>query len=152
MRFELVRWPRPGSPGVVSLGVGSELIDGADDRIDDVAHEQQYAGQDALYQPGRVAPVASALALRQPGGVGGHYCHQRAQVVGQHLGGYINDLRLLAQARDRFEVQEVLQALERLLAAPALVIQLAEGGGICLIGAQVGGQHTDGVAGGDVAH
>jgi hypothetical protein len=56
-----------------------------------------------------VRALGTGRRLRGQGGI----AHQRSDVVGQHLGGHINDQRLLAQARDGLQVQAVLEPLAR---------------------------------------
>ena len=56
---------------------------------------------------------------------------------------HIDDQGLLAQARDGLEFDAVFLALEGLLDAPALVVEIAEQGGREASAVEVGGQHAD---------
>ena len=86
-----------------------------------------------------------ALALNGPQGwrVGrGGQAQQCSDVVGEYLGGHVDEQGVLAQARDGFEVHAAFEALEGLFDAPALVVQRAEIGGRCGAVIEVGHQHT----------
>ena len=148
----MVRWPRSGSSRAVALCVGCELPEGRGDRREHVAHHQQDAGQRALHAARGVAAVAVPSRMVRRRLVQRRSAQQRGDVVGQHLGRHIDDQRLLAESRDGLEVQAMLQALERFLDTPALVVQIAEGGSGDLLGAEVGGQHPDGAARRDMAN
>ena len=92
-----------------------------------VADGQHQTRQDALHHRGRVGAIAFARARGEIGLIGGGLAQQRSDVVGQHLGGHVDDQRLLAQPRDGFEVQAMLEPFECFFNAPALVIEIGEG-------------------------
>lgn len=124
---------------------------GAVDHVEHVTHGHQHTREQSLHDEAGVGSLASAP--RWQVGIGLHgQAHQGGYVVGQHLGGHIHQLSVLGEARDSLQVQPVLLPLEGFLDAPALVVQVAEGGGRHLIGAEVGQQHTQLGAGAHVAH
>ena len=120
---------RTGASGEEALEGGAEYGERIGDGGGDVAQEEHHARQQALHEDGGVC----AVALARLGGMVGlgrsGRAHQGGDVVGQHLGGHINDQGLLAQARDALEFERVFQALEGLLDTPALVVEIAEQGG-----------------------
>lgn len=120
--------PGSGASRAVVLGVGGDLEDGADDQLDHVAHQDQDGGQDALHAVSVVAAIAALHVLAGTELGQRRSAQQRGDVVGQHLGGHVDDQSRLAQARDGLQVQPVLQAFERLLDAPTAVIQLTKCG------------------------
>ena len=63
------------------------------------------------------------------GVLGGCSAHQRGDVVGQDLGGHVDDEGLLARPRDGFEVQPMFEPLESFLDAPALACRVNSGPG-----------------------
>lgn len=65
------------------------------------------------------------------------------QIVANDFGGDVLDDGLLRQAGNVFQVEPVLEPLERLLDAPALVVQLGKAtGGIALLVEEVRHQHA----------
>ena len=106
----------------------SDETDGVVDEGDHIAHSQKKARQHAQQDGASVG----ALALNGPQGwrVGrGGQAQQCSDVVGEYLGGHVDEQGVLAQARDGFEVHAAFEALEGLFDAPALVVQRAEVGG-----------------------
>ena len=104
-----------------ALRGGGEQGDGLREGCAQVADEQHQTGQQALHEGGCVGSIALARAGGKLGELGGCSAHQRGDVVGQDLGGHVDDEGLLAQARDGFEVQPMFEPLESFLGAPALV-------------------------------
>ena len=91
---------------------------------------------------GRVGAIALARVRRQIGLLGGGQANQRGDVVGQDLGGHVDEHGLLRQARDGFELEPLLEPFERLLNAPALVIEICEQLWRECLTVQVGGQRA----------
>ena len=117
-----------------------------------VADEQHQPGQYALQDGGCVGSIALARARGKISVLGGGCTHQRGDVVGQDLGGHVDDQGLLAQPRDRFEVQPMLEPLECFFDTPALVVEIAEQRRREALSVQVGGEHADLAIGCELAH
>jgi hypothetical protein len=119
MRMRLVfarrSWPR--SAFNPSHQIALEQFDALGDARRKGTRQQHQTWKHALHQAGRVAAVADTIRalLHATGAV----TEQSAQVVGQHLGGDVNDTGLLAQAADAFDFQAVLQAFEGFFDTPS---------------------------------
>ena len=79
--------------------------------------------------------TVDALEVWQIVVIAGHQRGQRLQVVAQHLGGDILHDSQLKQTRDVFQAKAMLEPLEHLLDASALVVELANstGGKACRV-------------------
>ncbi len=97
--------------------------------------------------------VVDALVVRQIGvGMGGQG-DEGLQVVADDFGGHVLGHGLLGQSGDVLQIEPVLESLERLLDAPALVVKLGEAvGREELLVEQVGHQNTLLAAGRDIAN
>jgi hypothetical protein len=144
--------PRVRWTGDEALGRVGEQGDGIGNGCARIADEQDPPRQQALQEAGGVGAIALALARCHIGVLGGGVAHERRDVVGQELGGHIDDQGLLAQARDGFQEQPVLQASERLLDTPALLMQIAKEGCGEGLSVQVGDQHPHLAVGCRLAH
>ena len=102
-----------------ALRAGAKDGDGVDDSAAHIADEQHQTGQQAAHVGGRVGAIALARAGWQIGLLGGGQAHQRGDVVGQDFGRYVDQQRLLRQARDGFEFETVFEAFEGLFDAPS---------------------------------
>ena len=152
MRFDVARRPRLRSTAQEALRSCAERVDGGSDIGQYIPNEQHQPRQQALHEAGGIRPVALARTSGKVSVLTCRSAHQGRDVVGQYLGRHVDDQSLLAQARDRFEMQPMLQALERLLDAPALVVEIGEqlcGEGL---GVQVRGQQTDLAIGRHLTH
>jgi hypothetical protein len=89
----------------------------------------------------------------QVGAVAGALGGQSLQVIKQHFGSDILKDRLLRQVRDVFQIEAMLEPLERFFDTPALVIELAERASRETHNIeQVGHQHAHLTIGRNVAH
>ena len=121
--------------------------------LSDPAGHQQHRSDAAREQLARRCPVdLSSHALGRVRGHGHRPIEQSRQIVRQHLGGHIHQQSMLTQPADTLQPQPVLQTLERLLDAPAPVIQIGQLGYRCHVLAQRGHQDPGAPAGADVAH
>lgn len=109
MGFDVTNGTRLRSTGDEALRGGGEQGDGLRDGGAHVADEQHQTGQDALHEGDCVGSIALTRAGGKIGVLGGGSAHQRGDVVGQDLGGHVDDEGLLAQARDGFEVQPMFE-------------------------------------------
>ena len=78
-----------------ALQGAAERGDGLRDGGGDIADEQHQPRQQALHQECRIGSVALART-RQVSGVGCGQAHQRGDVVGQDLGGHVDEQGLPA--------------------------------------------------------
>jgi len=69
--------------------------------------------------------------------------HQRSQIVSQHLGMHIHHQRMLRQPRDALQFAAMLEALERLLNTPTLMVKLPKNGCRELADWQIGRHHAN---------
>lgn len=112
MGLDVTGRSRLRSAGLEALGVGAEHGDGVMDGGADVTDEQHQAWQYTLHEDGGVGTIALARTRGEVGLVGCGRAHQGSDVVGQDLGGHVDDECLLRESRDGFELHAQFQALE----------------------------------------
>jgi len=140
--------------GVTSLGLNAAVIarDGVEHGLQLVSgmfEREKATGEDRLEGALGVGSIGAGR------GVGrlGFGAEQLAEVVGQHLGGEVLLKGEIGEPAGRLEAQAMLDPLEGLLAPPAAVIERPELLGRIALGVeQIGHQHADVAAGGDVAN
>lgn len=151
MRFDVMSWTRSGATRHEALRGRGEQRECVPDLEREVVGDEQHAREQPGQEAGGVGAIALARTRRQVGLVAGGQAQHRGDVVGQDLGGDIDEQGLLGQARDAFQVKAMLEPLEGFLDAPALVIEVAEDIGREVALVEVGGQHTHEAAGGSLA-
>ncbi len=128
MGFDVMRRTRTGATPNETLVCGAKQGDGVGDDSGHVAQEEHQRWKQALHGKGGIAADALArvgcMFSLNAGGV----AHQRGDVVGQQLGGQVDDQGLLTQPRDGLKFERVLQALEGFFDTPALVVEIADEG------------------------
>lgn len=125
--------------------------------LSDPARHQQHRADAAREQLGRCRAVdlTADTGFLRLGRARNHRhgpIEQRRQVARQYLGSDIHQQGVLAQPADTLQSQPVLQTLERLLDAPAPVIQSGQLGHRSHVFVQGRQQCPDTPAGADVAH
>ena len=120
-------------------------------RLDQVGEHHQPRG-DALQDGLGVGEVAWPVGPSSWDAFVRRARQQHRQVVGQDLGRHVDQRRVLAEAGDCLQVQAMLQAFERFLVAPSLLVARAEAMRRGLRGGEVGHQHPRLAIGGDLPH
>ena len=108
-----MRRTRSGSARDEPLGVGSQQVQHVIKGGGEVANEQDQPWQGSLQQCRSVGAIAPPRDAVQLGLMRGRGAQQRGQVVGQHLGGHVDEQRVLAQARYALELHPMFEPLEQ---------------------------------------
>ena len=134
-----------------ALCAGAGGSDGVDDSAGHIADAQRQTGQRAAHVGDRVVAGALAPARWQVGLWGGSQAHHRGDVVGQDFAGYVDDQRLLRQARENLDSEAAFETFASLFEAPALIMDICKEFGREGFFVQVGGQNADRAIAGDLA-
>ena len=142
-----------GSARDVSSAAARERDHPVMNALSDPARDQQHGANAAREQFGCCRTVdLSSHALGLARGHRHRPIEQRGQIVRQHLDGHIHQQGMLAQPAHTLQAQPVLQTLERLLDAPAPVVEVGQLGHGCHVLSQGREQHPGAPVGADVAH
>ena len=126
MRFDAKNVARAGSSRDEALRDDDELNDDVMDRPSEAGSDEQQARQESGHGCGGVGAKALARTNGHAGSISGCGAQQRSDVARKDFRCHIDEQGLANQARHVFQAQSVLDALERFLDAPALVLEAAE--------------------------
>ncbi len=137
----MVFWTRLLSIRHMAMRIATEQRERLFQEGSDAPHPQRHAWQQTLQAWRSVGAVTGARCGREISVLRRALAHQRGQIVGQHLGVYVYQQRVLRQPRNTLQLAAMFEPLEGLFNAPALMVKLSKQRCGEITGRQVGRQY-----------